>query len=732
MDSTDAQAQPPQAEPSTAPIPEQQNGASSADAAEGPPSKKAKLDEPAASNEESTNTGGRRLKGIAAIKPEFLIQQLPTPRTEPEQNADDAAEAAGHDDRDGGAKKDKKEKKKKNTGANKGRSFGRSQDEKTLCPSRYSAPEFSPGTCNWGEKCRHEHDLRTYLKEHKREDLTTFNNLCPVWDARGKCPAGWKCRFVGSHMTERETEDGKKELVLTEDEERQKKAQPLVPHATEDGSANVVPADVKYALARKKTTTPRADAFNTWLDKSGKELEKVNHGRHQDGDAKPEDNEAEKEQREDNRAQYTEPPFLPSEKRRLYFGPETPALAPLTTQGNLPFRRLCTELGAQFTYSEMAMSMPLVQGHKSEWALMRAHETEMLPPTVSMKDNIVQGYDNSKDIRFGAQIAANKPWQALKATEFLSRYTPNLRVIDLNCGCPIDLLYREGAGSALLEHPAKLEKIVRGMNAVSEEIPITVKIRMGTRDNAPNATKLVERMILGGYEYSQLNVGPPGAAAITLHGRSRQQRYTRSADWGYIAECAALVKRLNEKTDDLMDTIREPDARTQPNGGKTFFLGNGDCYSHHDYDEHINSSGVDSVMVGRGALIKPWIFEEIQTGQYLDKSASERLSLVEKFAKYGLEAWGSDEYGVGITRRFLLEWLSFTYRYVPIGILEYLPPNIQDRPPIWKGRNDLETLMGSPNYKDWIKITEMFLGPAHKDFKFEPKHKSNSYDEAEG
>lgn len=633
----------------------------------------------------------------------FLVQQLPTPRPNIEQNTDDAAEAAGHDDRDA-AKKDKKEKKKKNSGANKARSFGKSQDAKSLCPSRTFAPEFSPGDCSWGDKCRHEHDLRTYLKEHKREDLTTFNGLCPVWDARGKCPAGWRCRLAGSHSEERETEGGKKELVLIEDEERKKKAQPIVACAAEDGCVNSVSAEDKIALARKKTTTPRADAFNSWLEKSTKELEKHIHGRHQDGETKP-GNSDEKEQKEENRALYTEPPFLPSEKRRLYFGPETPALAPLTTQGNLPFRRLCTELGAQFTYSEMAMSMPLVQGHKSEWALLRAHQSEMLPPTVSMKENVVQGYDNSKDMRFGAQIAANKPWQALKATEVLSRYTPNLRVIDLNCGCPIDLVFREGAGSALLEHPAKLEKIVRGMNAVSQEIPITVKIRMGTRDNAPNATKLAERMVLGGYEYSLLDVGPPGAAAITLHGRSRQQRYTRSADWGYIAECAALIKRLNEQTAQVTDTIREPDARTQPNGGKTFFLGNGDCYSHADYDEHINNSGVDSVMVGRGALIKPWIFEEIQTGQYLDKSASERLSMVEKFAKYGLEAWGSDEYGVGVTRRFLLEWLSFTYRYVPIGLLEYLPPNIQDRPPIWKGRNDLETLMGSPNYKDWIKIT---------------------------
>lgn len=580
----------------------------------------------------------------------------------------------------------------------------RSKDARALCPTRVLSAEFSPQECRFAEKCRFEHALRTYLKEHKREDLTTFDSVCPVWNVKGKCYAGWRCRFVGSHMTERETDDGRKELVLVEDEERKSKAKPLVPGATEDGIGNVIANEEKIALARKKVMMPRADAYSKWLEKTGRDLEKQLHSRHSEEGENGEAQDAAKEQREINRAQFIEQPFLPSEKRRIYFGPETPALAPLTTQGNLPFRRLCSELGAQFTYSEMAMSMPLIQGSKSEWALMRAHESELLPPSVS-PPGVVQGYDHSKDFRFGAQIAANKPWHALKATEALAKYTPNLRVIDLNCGCPIDLVYRDGAGSALLDHPSKLEKILRGMNAVSDQIPITVKIRTGTRDNAPNALKLTERLVLGGYESSLLGVGPPGVAAVTLHGRSRQQRYTRLADWSYIAECSALIKRLNEKTDEVTDTIREPDERTRPNGGKTYFLGNGDCYSHHDYDDHINNAGVDSVMLGRGALIKPWLFEEIQSGQYLDKSASERLAYVEKFAKYGLEAWGSDEFGIGTTRRFLLEWLSFAYRYVPIGLLECLPPHIQDRPPVWRGRNDLETLMGSDHYKDWIKIT---------------------------
>ena len=403
-----------------------------------------------------------------------------------------------------------------------------------------------------------------------------------------------------------------------------------------------------------------------------------------------------------------EPALRPSEKRRLYFGPETPTLAPLTTQGNLPYRRLCTSLGATFTYSEMAMSLPLLQGQKSEWALLKAYESDVQPPTFTMKgrENIVFDYDQQMDLCFGAQIAANKPWLAIKATEVLTTLLPKgLRVVDLNVGCPIDLVFREGAGSALMDAPHKLEKMLRGMNVVSGETPVTVKIRTGTKDKQPTAQKLVDRLVLGSEKGD-----PCGVAAITLHGRSRQQRYTRSADWEYITETAGLIKNLNAEADALADTIREPDERDLPNShkgsknGKVFFIGNGDVFSHEHYYDHINHAGVDGVMAARGALIKPWLFEEISAGQYLDKSSSERLQIVERFVRYGLEAWGSDEIGVGQTRRFLLEWLSFACRYVPVGLLEYLPPNIQDRPPKFRGRDELETLMASDNYKDWIKI----------------------------
>ncbi|KAH8880085.1 dihydrouridine synthase [Thozetella sp. PMI_491] len=667
-----------------------------------------------------------RVKGVAPIKKEYLVsaEEVASAADKPAAIDDDAAEAGAGMGSHGEQKDSRKggRRKKQKGGQNKERDFGRFTDSIRLCNSRVWAPELSPKECKLGDRCSLLHDLRKYLKEGRREDLDTMGGKCPVWESYGRCPSGWRCRFVSSHMEEIEREDGRKELVLTTDPSKDPRFGEAEVEAR-PGVVNIVLSRQKFDMEKKKFDFSMSEKYIEWLNKD------------MDIYAKNFAPKVPEDQRRDYRAEYVEPPFKPSEKRRLYFGRETPVLAPLTTQGNLPFRRLCVELGAQATYSEMALGMPLLQGNSSDWTLMRAHEAEVTPPRLSptsSSSSVVQGYENARDLKFGVQIAAYSPWLAVKTAQAITSLLPHVRVIDLNCGCPIDMIVNSGAGSSLLESHTKLERMVRGMNTVSGEVPISVKIRMGVRDDKLTANKVIERMAFGNPEVADLT-GPPGCAAVTLHGRTRQQRYTKSANWGYIAECAALIKSYNEKKDELADTAREPDEAAQANGGNMFFLGNGDCYSHVDYFDHLDKAKVDSVMIGRGAIVKPWIFEEIEKGQYLDKSATERLGYVEKFVRYGLESWGSDELGLGLTRRFLLEFLSFFHRYVPLGVLEYLPPTLNDRPPRYRGRNELETLLASEHYKDWVKISEMFLGPAHPDFKFQPKHKSNSYEiDAEG
>nr|CAG4713370.1 unnamed protein product [Naegleria fowleri] len=106
--------------------------------------------------------------------------------------------------------------------------------------------------------------------------------------------------------------------------------------------------------------------------------------------------------------------------------------------------------------------------------------------------------------------------------------------------------------------------------------------------------------------------------------------------------------------------------------------------------------------------------------------------MLKTFVKYGLDHYGADEIGISKTRRFLLEWLSFLCRYIPVGLLERLPIKLNERPLPYVGRNELETLMASSNCKDWIKLTELAgLPKVGDDFVFIPKHKSNSYEDGD-
>ena len=109
-------------------------------------------------------------------------------------------------------------------------------------------------------------------------------------------------------------------------------------------------------------------------------------------------------------------------------------------------------------------------------------------------------------------------------------------------------------------------------------------------------------------------------------------------------------------------------------------------------------------IIGTAALL-------LQEQRHWDISAGERLDLLKRFCSHGLEHWGSDSRGVETTRRFLLEWLSYLCRYVPVDMLEVVPQRLHLRPPPLVGRSDLETLLCSSSAGDWVKISEMLLGP---------------------
>lgn len=366
-------------------------------------------------------------------------------------------------------------------------------------------------------------------------------------------------------------------------------------------------------------------------------------------------------------------PEHPREKKLIDFSNKT-YLAPLTTLGNLPFRRICKGLGVDITCCEMAMSVNILQGQTSEWALLRRHPSEDL---------------------FGVQVCGGFADSLARSCELIEREC-EVDFFDINCGCPIDLVCNKGAGASLLKSTKRLESIIRCTSEVVKA-PLMVKLRTGYADKAEE--RVAHKLIPLTKDW--------GASMVTLHGRTRCQRYSRLADWQYIKTCVELCPEHH-------------------------IVGNGDCFNYTDYEWCIENTGVKTVMVARGALIKPWIFTEIKERRHWDITSNERMEMLRTYCKYGLEHWGSDHKGVETTRRFLLEWLSFLWRYVPVGLLEQSPQKMHVKPSSFVARDDLEALFASCDPSDWVSISTMLLGPPPENFVFVPKHKSNSWAASDG
>lgn len=285
-------------------------------------------------------------------------------------------------------------------------------------------------------------------------------------------------------------------------------------------------------------------------------------------------------------------------------------LAPLTKGGNLPFRRLCVDLGAIVTCSEMAYAHNLKKGLGRELALLRHHPSETC---------------------FGVQIAAHKTELAAEAT--VLAVERGARWVDLNCGCPIQDTVRRGMGARLLQRTETLSTVVAAMVQAAGSVPVTVKIRLGYREGRENASDVTKRC------------EDVGAAAVIVHGRTREQRYSRGADWH------AIGKLVQERTIPV--------------------AGNGDVLTWYEAESRREISGVAAIMIARGALIKPWIFQEIREKRELALSAEQRVVLYHRLAGYFREHFGDDDLGHRRTMLFLPWHFGFFCRYVALPHAEW-------------------------------------------------------------
>ena len=278
-------------------------------------------------------------------------------------------------------------------------------------------------------------------------------------------------------------------------------------------------------------------------------------------------------------------------------------LAPMAGVTDLPFRLLCKEMGAGLVCMEMISAKALYYKNKNTRDMLHIDPREV---PVSL-----QLFGSDPDCI--AQMA--------KEIEELP-----FAVLDINMGCPVPKVFGNGDGSALMKNPKLVAEIVE-KTARAIKKPVTVKMRTGVDDqhiNAPEIAHICEEC---------------GAAAVAVHGRTREQYYSGQADWNVIAE----VKRR----------VKIP------------VIGNGDIRSAKDVLEMKRITDCDGFMIGRGAEGNPWIFRQIlhalETGEELPKpSIEEMCDVVLRHARMVVEEKGEDR-GIREMRKHAA-WYTAGYR----------------------------------------------------------------------